>query len=146
MKKLVKRLARLKLNTKITIVILVFTFLPIAVFSGVLFYNLEQDVIKDSKNYMLYKMNRESDQIATDVDSINMSTRFFLTHEGLQGILNEAYDGEETNVRNMLSFYKSDVAELERLVNNNPLLYGVRVFSVTDDVQEMMPVLYNASR
>ena len=85
MKKLVKRLARLKLNTKITIVILVFTFLPIAVFSGVLFYNLEQDVIKDSKNYMLYKMNRESDQIATDVDSINMSTRFFLTHEGLQG-------------------------------------------------------------
>ncbi|MCR5639727.1 MAG: sensor histidine kinase [Lachnospiraceae bacterium] len=146
MKSWLRRFERLKLNTKITLVILAFTFLPIAVFSGVLFYNLEQDVIDESRAYMLYKMNRESDQIGTDVDSINMSTRFFLTHEGLQGILNSAVDGEETNTREMISFYKSDVAELERLVNNNPLLYGVRVFSVTDNVQEMMPVLYSQSR
>ncbi|MCR4998532.1 MAG: sensor histidine kinase [Lachnospiraceae bacterium] len=146
MKTLIQKLTRLKLNTKITIVILVFTFLPIAIFSGILFYNLEQDVINESKTYMLYKMNRESDQIATDVDSINMSTRFFLTHEGLGEVLNLAYDGEDSNVRDILTFYHSDVAELERLVNNNPLLYSVRVFSVTDDVQEMMPVLFQASR
>lgn len=141
-----KKLARLKLNTKMTLVILAFTFLPIAVFSGVMFYNQEQVVIDESQAYMLYKMNRESDQIGTDVDSINMSTRFFLTHEGLQDILNHAYDGMDTDVRDMLDFYKTDVAELERLVNNNPLLYAVRVYSTTDEVQEMMPVLFQASR
>ncbi|MFR8426746.1 MAG: hypothetical protein ACLVCH_03180 [Roseburia inulinivorans] len=35
---------------------------------------------------------------------------------------------------------------MERLVDNNPLLYGVRVYAVNDSVQEMMPILYNASR
>ncbi|MCR4695419.1 MAG: sensor histidine kinase [Pseudobutyrivibrio sp.] len=146
MNKHFQTLKNLKLNTKITLVILAFTFIPILIFSTILFMNQKQTVVEESQSYMVYKMSRESDQITTDVDSINMSTRFFRTHDGLLSLLNVAVDDKTPDVRTTLEFYNSEVSELERLVNNNPLLYGVRVYSVTDSVQEMMPVFYNRSR
>ncbi len=135
-----------KLNSRFSLIILAFTFVPIAVLAGVLFRNLEDDVIKESHNYMESKIIRDYGQITTNIESINMSTRFFLSDEGLREILISAYDGEELDIREILDFYNTEISDLERLVNNNPLLYAVRVYAVTDNVQEMMPILYNKSR
>ncbi len=145
-KNLIKFISLFKLNSRFTIVILAFTFVPIAIFSGVLFYNLERDVIKESHNYMDSKITRDLGQIETNIESINMSTRFFLSDEGLETILEDYYIGKDNDVKSILEFYNSEIADLERLVNNNPLLYSVRVYSVTDNVQEMMPILYSNSR
>lgn len=54
--------------------------------------------------------------------------------------------GEKSLRPTGLDFKNNEVSALERLVNNNPLLYGVRVYAVNDSVQEMMPILYKASR
>lgn len=135
-----------KLNSRFTLVILAFTFIPIGVMAGVLFRNLETDAIKESYNYMEAKVTRDYAQIATNIESINMSTRFFLSDEGLSDILVDAYDGTDMDARQILDFYNTEVADLERLVNNNPVLYAVRVYGVNDNVQEMMPILYNNSR
>ena len=75
-----------------------------------------------------------------------MSTQFFLSEETLLEILNKTKSGEEIQRDEWLAFKNYDVASLERLVNNNPLLYGVRVYAETDEVQEMMPILYQNSR
>ena len=126
--------------------IIAFTVIPIAAFSAVLFYNIENDAKKESYNYMESKASRDYGRITTNIESINMSTRFFLSDEGLMDILKDAYDGSIRDSRGIVDFYNSEIADLERLVNNNPSLYAVRVYSVTDNVQEMMPVLYNNSR
>ena len=136
----------IKLNSRFTFVILAFTIIPIAVFSAVLFYNIEDDVKKESYNYMESKASRDYGHITTNIESINMSTRFFLSDEGLMNILTDAYDGTPRDSQEIVDFYNYEIADLERLVNNNPSLYAVRVYSVTDNVQEMMPVLYNNSR
>lgn len=135
-----------RINSRFTLIILAFTFVPIAIFSGVLFYNLEQDAIKESHNYMESKVIRDLGRIETNIESINMSTRFFLSDEGLISILADAYNDRDVDIRTILDFYNTEIADLERLVNNNPLLYSVRVYSVTDNVQEMMPILYSSSR
>lgn len=135
-----------KLNSNFTLVILAFTFIPIAIISGFLFYNLERDAIKESHNYMESKITRDLGRIETNIESINMSTRFFLSDEGLMTVLTDSYDNKQVDIKTILEFYNSEIADLERLVNNNPLLYSVRVFTVTDNVQEMMPILYNHSR
>ena len=75
-----------------------------------------------------------------------MSTRFFLSDEGMSDILVDAYDGNVLDTKEILEFYNTEIADLERLVNNNPALYAVRVYGVNDNVQEMMPILYNNSR
>lgn len=139
-------LSGLKLNVKFTLLTVAAVVLPIAVLAGVLFYNMEQHVISEEKNYMEYKMGQSASKITTCIDTINMSTQFFLSDDYMTEVLNRARVGDPLNTQELLDFQERDITNLERLVNNNPLLYSVRVYSVNDSVQEMMPILYNASR
>ena len=136
----------LKLNTRLTPIILMLIFVPIAIFSGVLFRNLEDAAIRESRDSMESRIQRESSQIETNIESVNMTTRFFLSDEELLEVLTLAKDGRTMRAEDLVDFYSEKIADLERLVNNNPMLYGVRVYSVSDSVQEMMPILYNSSR
>ena len=134
---------QLKLNVKFTILIIVMLVIPIGVFAGILFYLMEQNVVDENCNYMQYTMERSQDDIATKIDSINMPTQFFLSDDDLKEALLAAASGQELSTEEWLSLKKNDISSLERLVNNNPLLYSVRVYAINDDVQEMMPILYN---
>lgn len=135
-----------QLNSKLTPIILALIFIPIAIFAGVLFRNLEDGVIRESHDAVAAGIERNAGRRETNIASVNMSTRFFLSDEELTGVLSDAVDGKVMETREMQEFYHSEIADLERLVNNNPLLYAVRVYSVTDNLQEMMPILYNRSR
>lgn len=136
----------LKLNIKFTLVISLLVALPISVLAVVLFRNMEKNAVDDNKNYMQYTMERNQDNILKNIDSINMTTQFFLNDEALVQMLAGTARREQMTTEELVAFYHSDIASLERLVNNNTLLYGVRVYAVNDDVQEMMPILYNHSR
>lgn len=136
----------LKLNSKFTLVICFFVALPISVLAGVLFYNMEQNVISENRNYMEYTMERNRDHIRKNIDSVNMTTQFFLHDAALLQMLTKAVGQEKMTTGELLAFYHSDITALERLVSNNTLLYGVRVYAANDNVQEMMPILYSRSR
>lgn len=135
-----------KLNIKFTFVIIVFTIVPIGIFAGILFHIMEQNVVDENLAYMQYTIQRNETSIETNVNSINMSTQFFLSDENLLEVLNRTKIGESLTTEEWLRFKDEDVSALERLVNNNPLLYSVRVYAVDDSVQEMMPILYQESR
>lgn len=144
--KLAEYFDRTKLNIKFTIVTLLVTVFPIAILAGVLFYNMEQSVINEHSGYMEYKMEQSDSTIAYGVDSINMSTQFFLTDDEMRSVLRAAQRGEELTTSEILDFQERGIINLERLVNNNPLLYTVRIFASNDCVQELMPILYKKSR
>lgn len=135
-----------KLNIKFTFVIILFTIIPIGIFTSVLFYIMEQNVVDENLNYMEYTMQRNQDSINTNINSINMSTQFFLTDDKLLEILNRTKAGETISTEEWLDFKNENIYALERLVNNNSMLYGVRVYAANDNVQEMMPILYQESR
>jgi len=136
----------MKLNVKFTAVIIGTLILPLAILTTILFYNMEQNVIDENLSYMEKTSERNDVQIENNVDSINMSTQFFLTDDEMRDVLVSAVKGETLSTEEILFFYENDVADLERLVNSNPVLYSVRVFSVSDSVQEMMPVFYRKNR
>lgn len=136
----------LKLNHKFTLVICFLVALPISVLAGVLFYNMEQNVITENRNYMEYTMERNWDHIRKNIDSVNMTTQFFLNDEALLQTLQKSARLENMSTDELLAFYHSDISALERLVSNNTLLYGVHVYAINDHVQEMMPILYSHSR
>ena len=146
MKKIRELFRNTKLNIKFTSIIILFMVIPIGVFAGVLFYVMEQNAVQENMDYMEYTMQRNEDGIKTKIDSINMSTQFFLSDDSLLRMLNASAIGGEISTADWLDFKNNEVSALERLVNNNPLLYGVRVYAVNDSVQDMMPILYNASR
>lgn len=131
---------------KFTILIVIMIMIPITILSGFLFYNIEQNVIHENLNYMKYTTSRYKDQITKNVDSINMSTQFFLSDEKMLEVLNNAMEGKTLSADELLEFQHMDIESLERLVNNNPLLYRVSIYAQNDNVQEMMPILYNQTR
>ena len=136
----------MKLNVKFTAVIVGTLLLPLAILTTILFYNMEQNVIDEKLSYMEYNAKRNDVQIQKNIDAINMSTQFFLTDNEMKNVLIRSVTGETMSTDELLSFYENDVADLERLVNSNPVLYTVRVYAMNDNVQEMMPVLYQQNR
>ena len=146
MKKITEYFRNAKLNIKFTIIIVLFTVVPLCISIGALFHIMMQNVIDENISYMQYTMERNSDNMATRIDSVNMSTQFFLSDDSLKQVLNASVSGEELSTEDWLIFKNMEVSSLERLVNNNPLLYSVRVYAVNDQVQEMMPILYSRKR
>ena len=146
MKKIAEYFRNAKLNIKFTIIIVLFTVVPLCISIGALFHIMISNVIDENISYMQYTMERNSDNMATRIDSVNMSTQFFLSDESLKQVLNASVSGEELSTEDWLKFKNIEVSSLERLVNNNPLLYSVRVYAVNDQVQEMMPILYSRKR
>ncbi len=141
-----EKLNGLKLNIKFTLVIILLVIIPICVLTAVLFHNMQQNVINENRNYMQYTMERHRDNIRQNINSVNMTTQFFLSDDSLKKLLESAATGQKLTVEELFELYNSDISSLERLVNNNLLLYGVRVYAVNDNIQEMMPILYNHSR
>ena len=82
-----KRFVSQKLNVKFTLVIILFMVIPIGILAGILFYNMEKNVVSENTGYMEYTMERNKDAVATKINSINMSTQFFLSDEPLLEML-----------------------------------------------------------
>lgn len=146
MKTLSKKLENMKLNRKFTITILIFVMIPMGVILGVLFYNMEQSTVKEHRTYMKNKMERNKTQMETGISSINMATQFFISDAGVLDMLDASVSDKTYSSAEMKATYDTDIAALERLIYNNPVLYGVRVYATNDNVLEMMPVLYQNSR
>ena len=140
------KLNGLKLNKKFTLVIIFLVVIPISILAGVLFRNMEQNVKNENINYMQYTIERQRDNIKKNVDSVSMTTQFFLSDTSLKRVLEASVNGKQLTTEEIFELYNSDIASLERLVNNNLLLHGVRVYAINDNVQEMMPILYNSTR
>lgn len=81
MKKIRELFRNTKLNIKFTSIIILFMVIPIGVLAGVLFYVMEQNAVQENMDYMEYTMQRNEDGIKTKIDSINMSTQFFLSDD-----------------------------------------------------------------
>ena len=136
----------LKLNNKFTIICLIFVTIPMIVLAGWMFWNIEDNLINEKLSAMKFKLDMAYAQVIKNVDTINMSTQFFLSDQGLKDFLSAEKRGDNYTTEALLDFYNRDVASLERMVNNNTYLYQIRVYVDSDGMQEMMPILYRRER
>ncbi len=136
----------LKLNNKFTIICLIFVTIPMIILAGWMFWNIEDNLINEKLSAMTFKLDMAYAQVIKNVDTINMSTQFFLSDQGLKDFLSAEKRGDSYTTEEILDFYNRDIASLERMVNNNTYLYQIRVYVDSDSMQEMMPILYRRER
>lgn len=146
LKQMKEKFAGLRLNVKFMLLIILFIEVTIGIFSGILFFYMERDAVHEKMNEMEYEMNRQQEQIRKIVDSINMSTQFFLNDQELHQFLVNTRQGSKISSEELYEFYRKDIAMMERMVNSNPYLYQIRVYVDDENLQEMMPVLYRQDR
>ncbi|MCR5754633.1 MAG: histidine kinase [Acetatifactor sp.] len=138
--------SRLKLNQKFTMMIVILVLVPTVIFTVILFWGMEDNAVEESRRNLEYTMDRSYDDITKYVDNISMSTQFFLSDRSLNEYLKALHDGEEISYERMMDFYNVNIADLERLVNNNPNIYQIRVYVDNTAMEEMMPILYRYDR
>ena len=146
LKRVKTRFAGLKLNVKFMLLIILFIEITIGIFAGIFFYYMEQNAIQEKINEAEYEMNRQHEQVRKNVDSINMSTQFFLNDQELLQFLTAIKQGKALSREELNKFYHENVATMERMINSNSYLYQIRVYVDDDKLQEMMPVLYKQER
>lgn len=146
MKRISKWYQSLKLNMKFNIVIILLVWIPTVILGVVLFGNMRSDLLRERSSSMAYQLQEDQAQFVKNVDSINMSTQFFISDQKLTEFLESTKRQETMETEELRTFYRENIASLERLVNNNPYLYQIRVYAPSENMQEMMPVLYRQSR
>lgn len=136
----------LRLNRKFTVMCLTFVTIPMAVLSVWMFWSMEDNLIREKSNAMTYKLDMAGAQAAKNVDSINMSTQFFLSDQDLKDFLAAYKSGHTFSTKELLTFHSQVIASLERMINNNSYLYQARVYVDSEDIPEMMPIIYRKER
>lgn len=136
----------LKLNIKFTIICVILVMIPLIILTAWVFGNIKDNLINEKMNAMTYKMDIAHAQVIKNVDTINVSTQFFLSDRGLNDFLAAEKSGDKYTSEELIDFYNTDVASLERMINNNTYLYQIRVYVESDNMQEMMPILYRKDR
>ena len=134
------------LNTKFTIVILFLLFVPIIILSSIMFYEIELSSIKQSESDMYYRKRELQDGITIRIENIETIERSFSKNDELLKLLDNASSGQTMSVRELIDFSDGIGSFLTGNVENNPVLYTVRVYAGTDEIQEIMPIIYKSSR
>lgn len=134
------------IGTRLTLMCCLFVLLPTLLLSVWLLENWRQGAIQDRASEMERTLYALSGEVNRTSELCNLSTQVFLNTRSLQEYLQRLQSGEQIPVQEMLSFYRGDIASLEKLVVGNPYLYTIRAYSVNENITEMMPILFSAKR
>lgn len=146
MRRLKKLLSAMKLNHKITILIIGTIVIPMVILSVLLFQNMRESIIKEKVKNVEISINQSYNHIQKNVELCHMSTQVILNSEDFWDKLIEFQNSKVVDKSEIIKFSKIDVRNIERLVNSNPYLYQIRIYIATKKVPEMMPVLYHMDR
>lgn len=138
-----KRIKGSKLNRKFTLIIVALVLIPTAAFTYILFANMEQNSIKENSQSLEYALNRSEDEIAKNIENIDISTEFFLGDESLLEYLERVRNEEKISLKERREFNSNTVSVLERIVNSNPMINQIRVYVDNQDMNELTPILYS---
>lgn len=146
MGKLKDKLTGMKLNVKITVNVGGIILLSLLLFLNYIFYTMEKNATDDRKKALEYSLEQSYEQIRKNVESINMTTQFFLSDQKLQDFLVAEKSGQPYSTQELIQFSDTDILSLERMMNSNPYLYETRVYVDSTTMQEIMPILYRQDR
>lgn len=146
MRRLKKLFSAMKLNHKITILIIGTIVIPMVILSVLLFQNMRESIIKEKVKNVEISINQSYNHIQKNVELCHMSTQVILNSEDFWDKLIEFQNSKVVDKSEIIKFSKIDVRNIERLVNSNPYLYQIRIYVATKKVPEMMPVLYHMDR
>lgn len=136
----------LSLKYKFTLCILIFTAIPIVLLSNYLFTSMERNIVKNKKNDIQFNINQSYNQLQKNIELCNLTAQIFINNKNLNAYIDKVTSGESISIEEKIEFYRNDIMNFEKIVNNNPYLYGVRVYVESDTMQEMVPVLFQKDR
>lgn len=137
---------RIRFSGQMALVICLFVLLPTVGFCVYALHTSRAMAIDTRRQEVRLRTGQIVEQVDKAAEVCTMSTQVFLNTPALVEHLEKLQNGTPIPAAELLDFYDNDIASLEKVVVGNPYLYQIRVFSATDNMNEMLPILYSASR
>lgn len=137
---------RIRFSGQMALVICLFALLPTVGFCAYMLHTSRTMSIDTRRQEIRLRNGLIVEQVDKAAEVCTMSTQVFLNTPALVDHLEKLQAGTPISAAELLEFYDNDIASLEKVVVGNPYLYQIRVFSSTDSMNEMLPILYSASR
>ncbi len=141
-----QKIRDLKLNIKFTVLILLLVFVPLLALSFAMFGQIEKNAVKQSESDMYYRQRELEGAVSIRIEAMETLQRSFANNDELLNLLEKSALGETPSTRELLAFSEGIGSFLTGIVENNPIVYTVRVYARNDGIQELMPIIYKASR
>ena len=114
-----------RLDKKITSFIILILAVSMTIFSFIVFDFLKRDLERDKIKDVKISMASDLNTIQKNVEMCNMSTQVFFNANRLMDFIADQVDKKEMTTEEIISFYKSEIGNLEKISNSNPYLYYV---------------------
>ena len=138
--------SRLKLSRQLALVSCLFLLIPMLLLCYTVLRGQHSSAIQSRVREAQSRCVQAQAQIQQAAELCNMSTQVYLNTPALTGHLALLKQGEEPGAAELLAFYRTTVASLEKITLSNPDLYQIRVYAEADGISEMMPILYSHAR
>lgn len=141
-----KSIHRLTLAQQLSLIACVCVLIPTLILSCSSIYSMQKTTIQTRQQQARAQCDQLSAHAEQTAELFHMSTQVFLNTPKLTDHLTRLKNGESMDALTLLSFFREDIASLEKIVLSNPNLYQIRVYSVAEEMSEMVPILYSARR
>lgn len=146
MTRLERMLARFKMEQKMTVAIFLVVVIPVLALASMLFYGEYETMLRDRRTYAHTSVEHALLEFSRVAEVSSVAAQAFVNNANLIDHLERISAGDEITAQERIAFYRSDIDMLERMVESNLYLDQIRVYATSDDMSEMMPILYSASR
>ena len=140
------RFGRMKLSRQLALVSCLFILIPTLLLWYTLLRSQQDAAIQTRTREAQSRCVQMVAQAQRAAELCNMSTQVFLNTPALVEHLELLKMDVPLPASDLLEFYRTNVASLEKILLSNPDFYQIRVYSNADSVAEMMPILYSAQR
>lgn len=138
---------RFRLKYRLLLIVIIVFLAPTLFFSVLLLNSYAQTQMEQSVKAVQSTLERSSAQVEQNAQACVLTTQSFLNNQGLTAALQKFLEEEDdAHALELLNFKLTEVMANDRLINNNPYLYQVRIYMDNDRMTEIMPLVYNRSR
>lgn len=137
---------RLKLSRQLALVSGLFLLIPMLLLWYTILRGQQNSVIQSRAREARSRCDQAQTQVQRVAELCNMSTQVYLNTPALTGHLSRLKQGEVPEAGELLDFYRTTIASLEKITLSNPDLYQIRVYAEAEEISEMMPILYSRRR
>lgn len=146
MKKLFMKFRNLKISVQFTVVIFLCIFLPAVLVSSLLIINTRETTIQNAMRDAKDKVASIGVNVDKAYELCSMSTQVFLSNTALEDYITKVKKGTKLPIDDIMEFYRRDMSGFEDLVLSNPYIYQMHIYVDSENLTEMMPILYKKSR
>lgn len=137
---------RLKLSRQLALISCLFLLIPMLLLWYSILQGQQSSILQSLTREAQGRCARAESQVQRAAELCNMSTQVYLNTPALTEHLSLLRQGQEPGAAELLSFYRTTIASLEKITLSNPDLYQIRVYAEADGISEMMPILYSRQR